>query len=77
MPESTAAEAWEQCVTGGLNGIAMTVVQGGIQARTGAVYRLRDAIGLDALGSEYTLRAYNSEEGTRYESVTFTVKEAE
>ena len=28
-------------------------------------------------GSEYTLRAYNAEEGTRYESVTFTVKEAE
>ena len=76
-PESTAADAWEQRVTGGLNGIAMTVVQGGIQGRSGAVYRLRDSIGLDALGSEYTLRAYNPEEDTRYESVTFTVKEAE
>ena len=76
-PESTAADAWEQRMPGGLNNVAMTIVQGGIQARNGAFYRLRDAIGLDALGSEYTLRAYNAEEGTRYESVTFTVKEAE
>ena len=76
-PESTAAEAWEQRVSGGLNGTAMTTVRSGIQGRAGAFYRLRDAIGLDALGSEYTLRAYNAEAGTRYESVTFTVKEAE
>ena len=41
----------------------------------GTVYRQRDAIGLDALSDEYTLRAYSAWEKDRYESVTFRVEE--
>ena len=41
----------------------------------GTVYRQRDAIGLDALSDEYTLRAYSAWEKDRYETVTFRVEE--
>ena len=42
----------------------------------GTVYRQRDAIGLDALSDQYTIRAYNAWDKTRYEAVTFHVTEA-
>ena len=43
----------------------------------GTVYRQLDAIGLDNLGSHYTIRAYSAWEKTRFETVTFEVKEAQ
>ena len=43
----------------------------------GTVYRQRDAIGLDALSDQYTIRAFDAWEKTRYESATFRVTEAD
>ena len=42
----------------------------------GTVYRQKNAIGLDALSDQYTIRAYNAWDKTRYEAVTFHVTEA-
>lgn len=41
----------------------------------GTVYRQMDAIGLDAIGESYTIRAYNAWDKTRYETRTIKVTE--
>lgn len=41
----------------------------------GVVYRQTDALGLDAWGQTFTLRAYNAWDKTRYETQTFQVTE--
>ena len=43
----------------------------------GTVFRQNDSIGLDSFGGTYTIRAFNAWEKDRYETVTFTVIEAE
>lgn len=76
-PESTAEDPLERRVSGGLTGSGSALLLRGIRARDGAVYRQSDSIGLDALGSEYTLCARSAGTGNWYESVTFRVEEAE
>ena len=41
----------------------------------GTVYRQTGTIGLDAFGGQYTIRAYNAMDKTRFETRTFRVKE--
>ena len=77
-PESTASEPYEQRVSDGLTGSGSAGrldKQWDLPDEVGTVYRQRDSIGLDALGDEYTLRAYSAWEKDRYESVTFRVEE--
>ena len=44
---------------------------------TGTVYRQSGTIGLDAFGGQYAIRAYAAADKTRFETVVFTVTEAE
>ena len=77
-PESTASEPYEHRVSDGLTGSGSAGRldrQWDLPDEVGTVYRQRDAIGLDALSDEYTLRAYSAWEKDRYESVTFRVEE--
>ena len=41
----------------------------------GTVYRQTGSIGLDSIGGQYTVRAYNAWDKTRFEAVTFNVSE--
>ena len=41
----------------------------------GTVYQQSGSIGLDSFGDQYTIRAYNAMDKTRYETMTFTVSE--
>ncbi len=47
------------------------------EVEVGAVFCQTDTLGLNALGEEYTIRAYNCWAKDRYESVTFKVKKVE
>ena len=76
-PNSSAAEYHAQRVSGGLmswGGIGRVDGRYDLPDEIGTQYRQNDSIGLDALGEQYTLRAYNAWDKTRYEQVTFKVK---
>ena len=76
-PNSTATEFYEQRVSAGLSSGGSVGRVDGMEDQpdeVGTVYRQKDAIGLDALSDQYTIRAYSSWEKTRYEERTFTVK---
>ena len=77
-PDSTATDFYEQRVSDGLTSEGSAGRADGMfesPDEVGTVYRQRDAIGLDALSDQYTIRAYNAWEKTRYETKTFSVKE--
>ena len=77
-PQSTAKEPYEQRLSDGLTGSGSAGrldKEWELPDEVGTVYRQRDAIGLDALSDEYTLRAYSAWEKDRYETVTFRVEE--
>ena len=77
-PQSTAKEPYEQRLSDGLTGSGSAGrldKEWELPDEVGTVYRQRDAIGLDALSDEYTLRAYSAWEQDRYETVTFRVEE--
>ena len=79
-PESTAATYYGQRVSDGLTSFAsIRQVDGDYDSpeTVGTVFRQNDSIGLDSFGGTYTIRAFNAWEKDRYETVTFTVKEAE
>ncbi len=77
-PESTAAEYFEQTFEGGLSGSGSIVCVDDRDEfgneKVGSVLCQTDTLGLNALGDEYTIRAYNCWEKTRYEAVTFRVE---
>ena len=76
-PESTATEYFEQTYESGLSGGGSIVCVDDEDEfgneKVGTVLCQTDTLGLNALGEEYTLRAYNCWEKTRYETVTFRV----
>ena len=77
-PQSTAKEPYEQRLSDGLTGSGSAGrldKEWELPDEVGTVYRQRDAIGLDALSDEYTLRAYSAWEKDRYETVTVRVEE--
>ena len=80
-PESTATEYFEQTFEGGLSGggsIGCVDDEDEFgNEKVGTVLCQTDTLGLNALGEEYTLRAYNCWEKTRYETVTFRVTKVE
>ena len=79
-PESTAATYYGQRVSDGLTSFAsIRRVDGDYDSpeTVGTVFRQNDSIGLDSFGGTYTIRAFNAWEKDRYETATFTVKEAE
>ena len=77
-PESTAADYFEQTFEGGLSGSGSIVCVDDRDEfgneKVGSVLCQTDTLGLNALGEEYTIRAYNCWEKTRYETVTFRVE---
>ncbi len=77
-PESTAADYFEQTFEGGLSGSGSIVCVDDRDEfgneKVGSVLCQTDTLGLNALGDEYTIRAYNCWEKTRYEAVTFRVE---
>ena len=77
-PESTAADYFEQTFEGGLSGSGSIVCVDDRDEfgneKVGSVLCQTDTLGLNALGEEYTIRAYNCWEKTRYEAVTFRVE---
>ena len=77
-PESTAADYFEQTFEGGLSGSGSIVCVDDRDEfgneKVGSVLCQTDTLGLNALGDEYTIRAYNCWEKTRYETVTFRVE---
>lgn len=75
-PDSKEKDPSAQRVPAGLtsNGsVERTDGNDGQPVKEGASFRQSDAIGLNALKEEYTLRAYNAWEKTRYEAATFRV----
>lgn len=77
-PDSKETEPYAQTVSNGLTSGGSTGRLDGrheLPDEVGTVYRQRDAIGLDALSDQYTIRAYNAWDKTRYEAVTFHVTE--
>ena len=77
-PNSEETESYAQRVSEGLtSGGSWGRLDGkhDLPDEVGTIYRQRDAIGLDALSDQYTIRAYNAWEKTRYEAVTFHVTE--
>ena len=77
-PNSEETEPYAQRVSEGLtSGGSWGRLDGkhDLPDEVGTIYRQRDAIGLDALSDQYTIRAYNAWEKTRYEAVTFHVTE--
>ncbi len=78
-PKSTATEPHAQCVSNGLTSGGSIERKDGLHDlpdEVGTVYRQTGAIGLDALSDQYTIRAYNVWDNTRYETATFRVTEA-
>lgn len=78
-PNSKETESYAQTVSDGLtSGGSFGRLDGryDLPDEVGTVYRQRDAIGLDAFSEQYTIRAYNAWDKTRYEAVTFHVTEA-
>ncbi len=78
-PNSKETEPYAQTVSDGLtSGGSFGRLDGryDLPDEVGTVYRQRDAIGLDAFSEQYTIRAYNAWDKTRYEAVTFHVTEA-
>ena len=77
-PESTATDYFEQTFEGGLSGSGSIVCVDDRDEfgneKVGSVLCQTDTLGLNALGEEYTIRAYNCWEKTRYEAVTFRVE---
>ena len=77
-PESTATDYFEQTFEGGLSGSGSIVCVDDRDEfgneKVGSVLCQTDPLGLNALGDEYTIRAYNCWEKTRYEAVTFRVE---
>ena len=77
-PESTATDYFEQTFEGGLSGSGSIVCVDDRDEfgneKVGSVLCQTDTLGLNALGEEYTIRAYNCWEKTRYETVTFRVE---
>jgi hypothetical protein len=79
-PDNETNAPYDQRVSTGLTSGGSVKRLDGNDAETaevGAVYRQCDAIGLDALSDSYTIRAFNVWEKDRYETVAFTVREAE
>ena len=77
-PDSDAAEAPDQRVSSGLmSGSTVTRQDSESNGMTGSemIYRQTGSIGLNALGEQYTIRAFNAWDKARYESTTFSVKE--
>ena len=69
-PQSTATEAWEQRLSGGLT------ASGGSGSKDGVHFRQSQTLGLNELRGVYTLRAYSAWEKTRYETHDIAMHEA-
>ena len=79
-PDSTESEYCNQRVSDGLTaGGSVERLDGryDLPEEEGTVYRQTESIGLNALSNRYTIRAFNAWEKTRYEAVTFEVKETD
>jgi hypothetical protein len=79
-PDSTNSAPYDQRVSNGLTSYGIVKRLDGNDGepiKVGAVYRQCDSIGLDALSEKFTIRAFNAWEKDRYETVTFSVREAE
>ena len=75
-PNSTEAENANQRLNGGLTGGGTVSRLDGRNEEApeiGTVYRQSDSLGLNELSEQYTIRAYNCWDKTRYESKTFNV----
>lgn len=75
-PNSTEAENANQRLNGGLTGggtVSRLDGRNEEAAEIGTVYRQSDSLGLNELSEQYTIRAYNCWDKTRYESKTFNV----
>ena len=75
-PNSTEAESANQRLNGGLTGggtVSRLDGRNEDAAKVGTVYRQADSLGLNELSEQYTIRAYNCWDKTRYESETFSV----
>ena len=77
-PNSSETEPYAQRVSAGLTSGGSIGRKDGLHDlpdEVGTVYRQTDAIGLDALSDQYSIRAYSAWDKTRYETVTFHVTE--